>query len=82
MSDSTKKHPFTVIGIHPVPAHLSIPEFVEKIETLADTHLALPVGQNFQKYDLVRCFKFLRFSYSHQEGRYFPTISWTATSKG
>jgi hypothetical protein len=65
MSDSTKKHPFTVIGIHPVPAHLSIPEFIEKIETLADTHLALPVGQKFQKYDLVRCFKFLRFSYSH-----------------
>ncbi|KAJ7366022.1 hypothetical protein DFH08DRAFT_948091 [Mycena albidolilacea] len=44
----------TVIGLHPVPAHLSTKEFAAKIEVLADYHLSLPVAQeNFIKYDLI-----------------------------
>ncbi|KAJ7833081.1 hypothetical protein B0H13DRAFT_2370575 [Mycena leptocephala] len=44
--------PFTVIGIHPVPAHLSTKEFVAKMDALGDARLALPMAQkNIIKYD-------------------------------
>ncbi|KAJ7659317.1 hypothetical protein DFH06DRAFT_1327142 [Mycena polygramma] len=54
MPASATKNRFTAIGIHKVPAHLSLNEFRAKMEASADALVALPAAQkNCLKYDLM-----------------------------
>ncbi|KAF7367120.1 hypothetical protein MSAN_00971700 [Mycena sanguinolenta] len=43
MAASTTKSRYPMLGLHPVPAHLSISEFAAKVEMAADAKLSLPV---------------------------------------
>jgi hypothetical protein len=55
MPASATKDRFTVIGIHPVPTHMSAQEFRGKVEMNVDAHLARPIAErSFLKYDIVR----------------------------
>ncbi|KAJ7764323.1 hypothetical protein B0H16DRAFT_1687737 [Mycena metata] len=47
------KVPFTTIGIHKAPTHLTRETFYANIHTLADAHLGLPPGKNILKYQLI-----------------------------
>ncbi|KAF8139119.1 hypothetical protein K438DRAFT_1946958, partial [Mycena galopus ATCC 62051] len=47
MPPSAAKDRFTVLGIHPAPAHLSKSDFESKIETFLESILALPIAQKY-----------------------------------
>ncbi|KAF7367121.1 hypothetical protein MSAN_00971800 [Mycena sanguinolenta] len=43
MAASTTKGRYTLMSLHPVPAHLSTKEFATKVEMASEAHLSLPV---------------------------------------
>ncbi|KAJ7793871.1 hypothetical protein B0H14DRAFT_2925158 [Mycena olivaceomarginata] len=47
MHPTAAKDRFTVLGIHPAPAHLSKSDFEAKIETFLESILALPIAQKY-----------------------------------
>ncbi|KAJ7797918.1 hypothetical protein B0H14DRAFT_2909158 [Mycena olivaceomarginata] len=47
MPPTAAKDRFTVLGIHPAPAHLSKSDFEAKIETFLESILALPIAQKY-----------------------------------
>jgi hypothetical protein len=58
MPPSAAKDRFTVLGIHPAPAHLSKSDFECKIETFLESILALPIAQKyFLKTEIVGPFE-------------------------
>ncbi|KAF8143132.1 hypothetical protein K438DRAFT_652480 [Mycena galopus ATCC 62051] len=71
MSSSATKDRCTVIGLHPVPAHLSTKEFAAQIEAVVDSHLALPVAQKRLVTDYELFIPSDRFD-SHLMGLGFP----------
>jgi hypothetical protein len=70
MSASTTKDHYTIIGIHPVPAHLSTKEFAANLEALADVLLARPIAQsNVLKWHMVPHTNYpSRFTQPHSRG--------------
>ncbi|KAJ7789359.1 hypothetical protein B0H13DRAFT_1936441 [Mycena leptocephala] len=61
----------SIIGIHPVPAHLSTKEFAANLEALADVFLARPIAQsNVLKWHMVVALNLTPVGY-----RYYRTTS-------
>ncbi|KAJ6620474.1 hypothetical protein B0H10DRAFT_1946028 [Mycena sp. CBHHK59/15] len=74
MPPSAAKDCFTVLGIHPAPAHLSKSDFESKIETFLESILALPIAQKyFLKTEIVGPFAiFCSIDYTKGE-QFFQT---------